>query len=201
MSGHLICRDNPNGNLVGGLGRTRGSFALCILIFCRFDPRHVSIRDRSNRTWSMFARHEEVDLHAPNFQSRAFVIAFLAPTRWKGRSTFASTGLRLRSWLRRYKGRRHREREREREREKEREPRRGRRRGDATLRDSNDSTNNNTKSFRKCRNTRHGVPSFSSHFAPPSASLPRGFLLHVYLLALLSAVIYFVDFWNCLKFY
>ena len=125
MSGHLICRDNPNGNLVGGLGRTRGSFASCILIFCRFDPRHVSIRDRSNRTWSMFARHEEVDLHAPNFQSRAFVIAFLAPTRWKGRSTFASTGLRLRSWLRRYKGRRHRERERERERERKKESREG----------------------------------------------------------------------------
>lgn len=52
------------------------------------------------------------------------------------------------------------------------EQRGGGRRGDATLRDSNDPTNNNTKSFRKYRNTRRGVPSSSSRSAPPSASLP-----------------------------
>lgn len=37
---------------------------------------------------------------------------------------------------------------------------------DATLRDSNDPTNNNTKSFRKYRNTK-----FHRSFVPPSASL------------------------------
>lgn len=37
---------------------------------------------------------------------------------------------------------------------------------DATLRDSNDPTNNNTKSFRKYRNT-----NFHRSFVPPSASL------------------------------
>ena len=74
----------------------------------------------------VFAGHE--DLHAPNIQFRAFVIAFLAPSRWKRTFHVLHEPLRvydhvaktIQQWKRKHT-RREREKEKEWEKERERE--------------------------------------------------------------------------------